>query len=78
MPGLHSQIRIAHEGSAKTQKRNPPAQAILWTCRYTWNAACYLLRRRIRFRTFVMALRERPIAVAGKGGSYILDPDFES
>jgi len=23
-----------------------------------------------------MALRDWPIAVAGKGGSYILDPDF--
>ncbi|WP_454887268.1 hypothetical protein [Sphingomonas oryzagri] len=35
-----------------------------------------LLTGRIRVRTFVRALRERPIAVPGRGGNHILCPDF--
>ncbi len=30
--------------------------------------------RKITFQTVVHALRRRPIAVAGKGGAYIVDP----
>jgi hypothetical protein len=48
----------------------------MWKLRYAARATRLLLQGKIRWRTFRMALREWPIAVAGKGGSYILDPDF--
>jgi len=36
-----------------------------------------LLRRRITWQTFKYSLRERPIAVAGRAGCYVVDPDFD-
>lgn len=33
--------------------------------------------RKISFLTLRMACVERPIAVAGRGGSYVVDPDFD-
>lgn len=47
-----------------------------YTFAYTRTALRCLLTGRIRARTFVRALRERPIAVPGRGGSHILRPDF--
>ena len=40
---------------------------------YTINALLLLINRRITWQTFLYAVRERPIAVAGKGGSYQID-----
>lgn len=48
----------------------------MWKLKYVATAARLLVRGRIRFATFRMALREWPIAVAGKRGSYVLDPEF--
>jgi hypothetical protein len=48
----------------------------MWKLIYVATAIRLLLLGRIRFATFRMALREWPIAVAGKHGSYVLDPDF--
>ncbi|SOE91500.1 hypothetical protein SAMN05446927_8429 [Caballeronia arationis] len=44
---------------------------------YAFNVGRLLLRRRITWQTFKYSLRERPIAVAGRAGSYVVDPDFE-
>ncbi len=48
----------------------------MWKLRYTARATHLLLRGKIRWIISREALREWPIAVAGKGGSYQLDPDF--
>lgn len=44
---------------------------------YTWNLLSLWFGRKITFRTVRHALKNRPIAVAGKRGSYAVDPDFE-
>ena len=44
---------------------------------YFWNVAQLFAERAITWQTAIHALRNRPIAVAGKGGSYIVDPAFE-
>jgi hypothetical protein len=36
------------------------------------------LRRKIRWSTLTRALRERPLAVAGRRGIYVLAPGFET
>lgn len=41
---------------------------------YVINAIHLWFKRRIDWRTLLYALRERPIAVAGKGGYYQVDP----
>jgi hypothetical protein len=45
--------------------------------RYAFNVGRLLLRRRITWQTFKYSLRARPIAVAGRGGGYIVDPEFD-
>lgn len=45
--------------------------------RYVLNVVTLFLRREIDWRTLRYALRERPVAVAGRRGGYIVDPDFE-
>lgn len=44
---------------------------------YAWNVLVLLMSRKITWSSALGSLRERPIAVAGRGGSYVLDPDFE-
>ncbi|WP_157896785.1 hypothetical protein [Acidovorax carolinensis] len=44
---------------------------------YTWNLLSLWFSRKINFRTVRYALKNRPIAVAGSLGSYIVDPEFE-
>lgn len=44
---------------------------------YAWNVLAVLVPRKITWRSAIGALRERPVAVAGRGGSHALDPDFE-
>lgn len=44
---------------------------------YVVNLLRLVLARRIHPRTAWRALQERPIAVAGRGGSYVVDPDFD-
>lgn len=44
---------------------------------YAWNVLALLVSHKVTWRIATHALRERPIAVAGRGGSYVLDPDFE-
>ncbi len=51
---------------------------MLYAIRYTFNAASLLCRRKIRWQTFLRAVRERPLAVCGPRGSYVVDPDFEN
>lgn len=41
---------------------------------YIFNAISLWCTRKIDLRTLVHALRNRPIAVAGRGGSYQVDP----
>lgn len=44
---------------------------------YVLNVLSLWYARKIDFRTVVHALKNRPIAVAGRGGSYHVDPiDF--
>jgi hypothetical protein len=50
---------------------------MLYAFRYIGRASKLLIARRIRFRTFLRAQRERPIAVTGRGGNCNLDPDFD-
>jgi len=45
--------------------------------RYAINVGRLLLRRRITWQTFKYSLRERPSAVAGHAGCYVVDPDFD-
>lgn len=47
------------------------------TLQYTCNAVALWLSSKIDFQTLRYALRKRPAAVAGKGGSYAVDPDHE-
>lgn len=49
----------------------------MYLANYFFNAFQLLLERKISYLTFRMALRQRPIAVAGRHGSYVVDPDFE-
>jgi hypothetical protein len=44
---------------------------------YASNALVHWVSRDITWRSALRALRERPIAVAGRGGAYVVDPDFE-
>lgn len=48
----------------------------MWKFRYAATATRLLFQRKISWRTFRRSIREWPIAVAGIGGSYQLDPDF--
>ena len=41
---------------------------------YIFNVVPLWCARKIDFRTVVHALKKRPMAVAGKGGSYHVDP----
>lgn len=41
---------------------------------YVLNVLSLWYARKIDFRTVVHALKNRPIAVAGRGGSYHVDP----
>ena len=36
-----------------------------------------LVKRKINWQTALMAVRDRPVAVAGRGGSYAVDPDYD-
>ena len=44
---------------------------------YAFNVLMLVLERKITMLTAIYAAKERPIAVAGRGGSYIVDPTFE-
>lgn len=44
---------------------------------YFYNALSLLIHRNIGFRNFLYCLKVRPIAVCGRGGSFIVDPDFD-
>lgn len=44
--------------------------------RYAFNVATLFLQQKITWQTLRYALRERPVAVAGRRGGYIVDPDF--
>lgn len=45
--------------------------ALTWS--YMWPAFMLLVTRSITWRTFRRALEERPIAVSGRGGAYVVD-----
>lgn len=44
---------------------------------YLLNVLQLWVTRKITFQTVLRALESRPIAVAGLGGSYVVDPDFQ-
>lgn len=44
---------------------------------YFVNVIRLVAARRITLATAIYALRERPIAVAGKRGGYVVDPNWE-
>ncbi|ADF60082.1 Uncharacterised protein [Klebsiella pneumoniae] len=44
---------------------------------YTFRLTRLLLRREIPLRIFIFALQTKPGAVAGKHGSYIVDPFYD-
>ena len=44
---------------------------------YAWNLLALLNAGCITFPTAVSALKEMPTAVAGKGGSFVVDPTFD-
>lgn len=44
---------------------------------YTFRLTRLLLRREIPLRIFIFALQAKPGAVAGKHGSYIVDPFYD-
>lgn len=44
---------------------------------YFFNIVSLLIEGKIGWRTAAYALRERPIAVAGRRAAYIVDPSFD-
>lgn len=48
-----------------------------YVLRYAWNLAVLLAGRHITWRTALHALRQRPVALAGREGSHVVDPDFD-
>lgn len=44
---------------------------------YTRNVLALFVARKITFATARHAFKERPIAVAGKDGAYVVDPAFD-
>lgn len=48
-----------------------------WLAIYAWNVLVLWGLRKIDWRTALHGLRHRPAALAGRGGSYIVDPDLE-
>ena len=50
----------------------------MWKLRYFANATRLLFKGNIRWVIYRKALREWPVAVAGKDGAYQLDPDFSA
>lgn len=65
-------IQLAGHNRGHSQHTEPKEQTM-----YFWNVAQLFAERAITWQTAIHALRNRPIAVAGKGGSYIVDPAFE-
>lgn len=47
---------------------------VCWIFGYVFNAFSLWLARKIDLQTLLHALRNRPAAVAGRGGSYHIDP----
>jgi hypothetical protein len=47
------------------------------TVRYLRNLTHLYLTKRIAWSTVLYAIRERPIAIAGRQGAWIVDPDFD-
>ena len=45
--------------------------------KYAFNVVSLWATRKISFQTVLYALREKPIAVAGRGGGYIVEPSFD-
>lgn len=58
-----------------------PGRLVTWFAKewamYLLNVLQLWVTRKITFQTVLHALECRPIAVAGRGGSYIVDPDFQ-
>lgn len=46
----------------------------MYALKYTLNVLTLWCKRKIDFPIVVYALKKRPIAVAGRGGAYIVDP----
>lgn len=44
---------------------------------YMWNLLDLWVQGKIKWETVRYAAKSRPIAVAGKGGSYQVDPSFD-
>lgn len=44
---------------------------------YMWNLLGLWVQGKIKWETVRYAAKSRPIAVAGKGGSYQVDPGFD-
>jgi hypothetical protein len=44
---------------------------------YAWNVFVHSVSRDNTWRSALRALRGRPIAVARRGGAYVVDPDFK-
>ena len=55
----------------------PDWMRVLQSGLYVWNVLALWCARKISFHTLVMSVKSRPIAVAGRDGSYIVDPSFE-
>ena len=71
-------VRAKQKAKGMTDNQTSEAQAPAppLTFSYFTVAISLWCRRKIRTRTLLRSLRERPLAVAGRGGSYILDDDF--
>lgn len=48
-----------------------------WLARYGWNVLVLWGTRKINWRTALHGIRHQPSALAGRGGSYSVDPDLE-
>lgn len=48
-----------------------------WWLEYLAAVTCLFVTRRIRFRALCHGLRHYPVALAGRGGAYIVDPSFK-
>lgn len=59
-----------------SNEEGAPTKARL-SFRYGWNLLWLWISGRLRLRVVLWAVRTRPRAVCGKGGSFAVDPDLD-
>lgn len=69
-------LSLVPSGSVVQRSEMNLTKRLFWLM-YAFNVLMLVLERKITMLTAIYAAKERPIALAGRGGSYIVDPTFE-